>query len=110
MSATNDLHNLLTTITYLMTRYGLQRGTENLTCGSMVAAEGIKQQLELLVAHPTIQASPSARSAYQGLLCEWCSIVSQHQQATLPTASCHYQTQQQLAEPSANLVHNCNVH
>lgn len=110
MTPSNDLHNLLTTMTYLMTRYSLQRGTENLTCGSMVAAEGIKQHLELLLAHPDVQTSPSARSAYQGLLCEWCSIVAQHQQTTLPTVSCHYQTQQQLTEPSTNLVHNCNLH
>lgn len=81
MDQTPDLHTLLAATTYLMTRYGLQRGTENLTCASMSAAEGIKQHLEMLLAHPDIQASPTARSAYQGLLWEWSGILARHHQS-----------------------------
>lgn len=109
MTPSNDLHSLLTTMTYLMTRYSLQRGTENLTCGSMVAAEGIKQHLELLLTHPDVQNSPSARSAYQGLLCEWCSIVTQHQDS-ITTTRCNYQTPLSLAEPHTTSDHACNIH
>ena len=90
MQSANELHTLFTTMTYLMTRYSLQRGTDNLSCASLAAAEGIKQHLEHLLTHPDIQASPTARSAYHSLLCEWCGIVSQHQQALHSPSVCHY--------------------
>lgn len=81
MEQTPDLHTLLAATTYLMTRYSLQRGTENLSCSSMSAAEGIKHHLEMLLAHPDVQASPTARSAYQGLLWEWSGILARHCQS-----------------------------
>ena len=85
MNAETELHTLLTTTTYLMTRYGLQRGTDNLDWGSMAVAADIKQQLEKLIMHPAIQANTMARNAYEGLLCEWCNILAQHQQTDYQT-------------------------
>ncbi len=106
MNQTPDLHTLLAATTYLMTRYGLQRGTDNLTCGSMSAAEGIKHHLEMLLAHPEVQASATARSAYQGLLCEWCGILAQHQQSAHCTCAGKTETAPvETAKPTRYVLH-----
>lgn len=67
---TPDLHTLLAASSYLMTRHTLR--------GCADTAAGVVHHLEMLLAHPEVQASTVAQCAYRGLLREWRGILTRH--------------------------------
>ena len=69
-----DLNTLLAAVGFLMTRY--------VQCRSPETARGVVHQLEMLLAHPQLMASPAALHTYQALLLRWRTILSRHETAT----------------------------
>lgn len=65
-----DLYTLLAASSYLMTRYSLRCSGDT--------AQGVVHHLKMLLAHPEIQSSASARAAYHGLLHDWQQILIRH--------------------------------
>ena len=62
-----DLYILLAASSYLMTRYSQHCSGD--------AAQGVVHHLKMLLAHPEIQSSTSAKIAYRGLLHDWQQIL-----------------------------------
>ena len=65
-----DLHILIAASSYLMTRYSLR--------GSGDTAQGVVHHLKMLLEHPEVQSSASAKIAYRGMLHDWEQILIRH--------------------------------
>ena len=80
-----DVHTTLAATAYLLTRYALLRGTDELTCQTLTTAKSIHQHFSILLEQPEVQLSNAAHDSYSSLLQDWETIIVRHHQSAYCT-------------------------